>query len=116
MVCFFYNVGPESTNVNITQHAHIIVPSNWWTPSNSENIPLVEDISKTNTDRGSGESEAGIHPKNLTADPKNAIPFVHPCANFAFPPPPPLNPKRIGPRRKLFLRSFSRMFFSCMSG
>ncbi|XP_024931640.3 probable hexosyltransferase MUCI70 [Ziziphus jujuba] len=88
----------ESTNVNITQHAHIIVPSNWWTPSNSENIPLVEDISKTNTDRGSGESEAGIHPKNLTADPKNAIPFVHPCANFAFPPPPPLNPKRIGPR------------------
>lgn len=59
---------------------------------------------------------------NRSFDPKlsstsvsqNSVPAAHQCENFAFPPPPPANPKRIGPRREsIFL--FNIYFFSVTS-
>lgn len=46
------------------------------------------------------------HPnRSLISDffPRHSLPSLHPCRNFALPPPAPANGKRTGARRKLWL-------------
>lgn len=49
-----------------------------------------------------GENTAQLPPPNASTVilAKDSIAFPDPCQNFAFPPPPPGDRRRIGPRRK----------------
>ena len=47
-----------------------------------------------------GQPPPDLHASAALAVTTNATVQVHPCQNFAFPPPPPGDRIRIGPRRK----------------
>lgn len=112
MVCFMSYDEPENANLNIAQRIENIITADVGTPidfgatlGSDENSSALEIIAKRN-----GSTRQLISPEDhdnhhfnsklsTTMIPENALPSVHHCENFAF-PPPPANPKRIGPRRE----------------
>lgn len=77
----------------------------------SSNPPGVEDNLGSNNSsgqislRGNDQRRASSHPPPTSATTATSVtrsnpPLGHQCVNFAFPPPPPVQSKRIGPRRK----------------
>lgn len=61
-----------------------------------------------------GENNAQLPPPHALAmiQAKDSTAFPDPCRNFAFPPPPPVDRRRIGPRRKCKVHLFpTRSYF-----
>lgn len=105
-----FTVSRENANFNIAQQIENIIITDVGTPidfganlGSNENSSALEIIAKRN-----GSTRQLIIPEDYdnhhfnsklstSMIPGNALPSVHHCENFAF-PPPPANPKRIGPR------------------
>lgn len=105
-----FTVSRENANLNIAQRIENFITADIGTPidfgstmGNDENSSALEIITKR-----SGRTRRLIIPEDhdkrhfnpklsTTTVPGISLPSVHQCDNFAF-PPPPANPKRIGPR------------------
>ncbi|KAL5572958.1 hypothetical protein UlMin_022555 [Ulmus minor] len=106
----------ENANVNITQHVENTRTFGQTKSSYTRTIPGMKHTHKDKTSftlsslTGSDESRLlfhnphaqdhrDFHPKLSTATfHETALPSEHLCKNFVFPPPPPADPKRVGPR------------------
>ncbi|PON68015.1 hypothetical protein PanWU01x14_098190 [Parasponia andersonii] len=108
-----FTVSKENSNVNVTLHIENVITTGKGMPGKSRTFPgLKEDHDdesstklkiRTRSDRTSHmffpHHHHHFHPKLSTVRvPVKAFPSVNQCEKFAFPPPPPANPKRIGPR------------------
>ncbi|XP_040985832.1 probable hexosyltransferase MUCI70 isoform X1 [Juglans microcarpa x Juglans regia] len=104
-VWFLNDDAPES---NITLHIGSMTPY-WSNYPVSSNPPGVEDnLGSSNSSgqiswRGNDQSRASSDPPPPTTTTATRVtrsnpPLGHQCVNFAFPPPPPVQRKRIGPR------------------
>ncbi|KAG2681865.1 hypothetical protein I3760_11G163800 [Carya illinoinensis] len=100
-----FTVNKES---NITLHIGSMTPY-WSNYPVSSNPPGVEDNLGSNNSsgqislRGNDQSRASSHPPPTSATTATSVtrsnpPLGHQCVNFAFPPPPAVQSKRIGPR------------------
>lgn len=106
----FYDVVPESSNVIITQHSENVIPYRKDRSSSSITFAGMED--KHDIKIPSTENTVKGNVKHRTLIPSPSHPLIQPstvvrdyCENFAFPPPPPTDRKRYGPRRKSLLFS-----------
>ena len=124
LIVWFANIDePENANYNISQHIENIItidkgaPRDYGIISGMRDRPNLENSSSVRIVRRSDRTRRlflpgthdhpHYHPKpSTTMAPGHSLPSVHPCQNFAFPPPPPANPKRIGPRREFSLSNF----------
>ncbi|KAM6584735.1 hypothetical protein CsatB_011737 [Cannabis sativa] len=97
-----FTVNKENVNLSITHHIENFIAVGEETSFNSRTFPGMKKNSSrsdTSSDLFLRHHQRHFHPKLSTIRvPGKTHPSFHHCEKFAFPPPPPANPKRIGPR------------------